>query len=331
VYGDWLLEQGEPLGELVSVQAALAKQKRKNPELLAREKALLAAQERTLGRFRAFDHTWSFGFLESIVLGGVTTELYASLVGLVAARFLRELDVHLDGGDGERVPEILLAHGLPPALRKLALVSAAPRATRLGSLQPLWPELARIKELTVQAGAVDLGAIALPAATTVAIATLGTGGAVAALAAAEWDAVESLSLDLFDPAAPGGAPLTIPVLRPLLDRLPRLPALRHLGLSQHDAGDGVVEALLRSNVLPRLTSLDLSASGISDVGARAILERADAFAHLDSLDLRENDLSAGAANALERTLGLAVDVGEQGERGADDEDDDDDDDDDEDD
>jgi hypothetical protein len=62
--------------------------------------------------------------------------------------------------------------------------------------------------------------------------------------------------------------------------------------------------------LPRLTHLDLSHGTLGDAGAQVLLDHADAFRHLASLDLRTNYLSPAACDALAR-LGPRVDTSDQ--------------------
>src|SRR5262249_7955627 len=99
VYGDWLLEQGDPRGEFVAVQAQRTK-KPKDAALKKRERALLSAHEAEwLGPFAEADHTWAFGFLESFTLSDPTRERYRALLVLGAVRFLRELYVEISRYD----------------------------------------------------------------------------------------------------------------------------------------------------------------------------------------------------------------------------------------
>ncbi len=85
-------------------------------------------------------------------------------------------------------------------------------------------------------------------------------------------------------------------------------------MTEHEAGDELLEALVTTGLLQQLTSLDLSRTEVSDHGARFILENASAFERLESLNLAENDLSAATCAALERQFELVVDVEEQGAR-----------------
>jgi uncharacterized protein (TIGR02996 family) len=318
VYGDWLLEAGEPLGELVTVQAMRARTP-KDRALAKREAELLRAAEKGLGELAEWEHTWAFGFLESLIVPNPTAASYVAMLERTAVRFLRELDLDLAADDDEAELTALFAaiveHGVPPALRKLALLgdSVWSRDAGIGDVSVLYPRLASIRELTLRAPHVTLGAICLPMLETFLLSTTPTDQTLSSLASAHWPKLESLSLGFRDAPPPGSSQvdaLGISTLQPLLDRLP---PLKHLGLSDHAIGDDVVSALLASKVLAGLTSLDLSRTAMTDEGAKRMLARPEAFEHLESIDLRTNELSAKTCRALEKALS-SVDTEEQGER-----------------
>ncbi len=312
VYGDWLMEQGDPLGELVSVQSARIKNPR-NVELKKREKELLRVAEKTaLGAFADCEHTWGFGFLESVMLTDPSRERYAALLALVAARFLRELDITMVTYEEENARatlDAIVELGLPPALRKLALLNDYGVAGDLGDVSLLYPRLGRIKELTLQSAQVELGRVELPLLETFALSAMPHPALFRSLAGARWPKLRSLSLGFGDAAQMISADDLRLALTNLRD-------LRHLGVADHHLGNEVVAALVEGAVpcLAGLTSLDLSRTGMTDQGALGLVSAARAFAHLESIDLRQNDISAAACKQLERAFGIAVDVEEQGER-----------------
>lgn len=315
VYGDWLLEQGDPLGDLVAVQAALAKAKgRGTAALKKQEKALLAAHTRSLGAFAELDHTWSFGFLEGITLGHPTRARYRELRELVAARFLRELDIELfepwdAANTNHEMIEMLAELGVPPTLRKLAFLDDDddPRAA-LGDVSVLWPVLARVRELTVRAASLSLGRIDLPALETFSLTTRVEAGILDSIVDAAWPKLRSLSLSF---AGADAATLDVDAVAKVIESTE---PLEHLGLADHFVGDDVVDAIATWKHLPALKSLDLSRTALTDDGARKLLEWRPSFEHLESIDLRENELGSTACKALENAFELAVDVDAQGER-----------------
>lgn len=324
VYGDWLLEHGDPLGELVSVQARLAKleqragnAKEKNA-LRRRVKALLADAESRLGPLGRYEHTWSLGFLESLVVPNPSTEQYEAILAAPAARFLRELDIEeipSTAGIGTRIIAAIARLGVPRALRKLALSQKRPAFDRFGSIPPAtWDALANLTELTIAAGVIVPGAIALPNLETLSLTTPLTDEVLAALEAAEWPHLRAAHLDAVDGELRSPTAVTASRLAPLFARWVKQGSLRHLAVTEHDAGDQLVDALFRSGLVHELTTLDLSRTRLTDAGARTLLTHAADLAHLESMNLSENELSAATSRALETTFDLVVDVEEQGTR-----------------
>jgi len=335
VYGDWLLEMEEPLGELVSVQAALAKittDEEQASVLRQREVALLAENEKKwIGHFKRYEHTWSFGFLESIKLDEPDRGDCIDVLELVAARFLRELEIELLGHrafENGEVVSALAEVGLPPILRKLTLQprSANARAVDIGSMRALWPRLARLKELTVRAGNITFGAIDLPMVEKVTFTTNPTAEALNAFARASWPKLTDLTIEFTeqDQAYRQGQPFDAALFEPFLvalgsrrpdkdDVVQQVP-LQRFAFTGHFSGDALVELLGTTDLLasPALTSLDLSRTGITDVGAQTILNALQRWKRLTKLDLRENFMTAAFVDTLKKELGEdRVDVSEQ--------------------
>ena len=74
--------------------------------------------------------------------------------------------------------------------------------------------------------------------------------------------------------------------------------MKHLALANSSLADQIATLLVRSRILPRLETLDLSRGTLSDDGAQAILAHWDAFANLKSLDLSHAYVSSAVADAL---------------------------------
>jgi hypothetical protein len=113
---------------------------------------------------------------------------------------------------------------------------------------------------------------------------------MAELRAARWPRLEELDLWFGDPEY--GGDCTLDDVLPLLDGRVALPALRRLGLRNAAFADELCEPLLRSPLLPQLTTLDLSLGVLSDDGAAILARGADRLAHLERLVVRENCLTA---------------------------------------
>jgi uncharacterized protein (TIGR02996 family) len=337
VYGDWLLEHGDPDGELVTVQLAL-EEAPSNAVLRLREAELVVAREEQLHRLYCYavgrtlqDLVWRRGVLYAAAIGGDAYSddnafAYRELAGDPVARFLRELTVRpatiMHGeptpGDGALVDAIAAA-GAPRALRRLAFdpLDFQLSWTRLTDLSPIYPHLPRLEELAICAGDLTLGRVELPALRSLEIVTGGLRRHVLDdIAAASWPRLESLVLYLGTEGY--GGECTVSDLTALLDGAILPPGVTTLGLCNCEFADELAEALARSRILPRLRRLDLSRGTLGDAGARVILDHADAFRHLAELDLYGNYLTAETTAELAR-LGPAVDtsgqqVPEDGER-----------------
>ncbi len=325
VYGDWLLEQGESLGDLVSVQAALAKRPKTaklKAELQKKEKALLARHTESLGEFAVYEHTWKYGFLEGVTIENPTPQLYEELCQLVAARFLRELDIELlmNATKNALVLGAIARLGLPKALRKLALMSIydAMQWADAGDISIIYPRLDRVRELVVRAQRLTLGTIDLPALESLDVTLSAEDGRDQSV---EAGIVQSVTTWLTQKRPPALKRLSLAFGVFRAESLPwtrlaplalALPPLEHLGLTEHSVGDDLVRALLDWKHLPRCTSLDLSSTDMTNAGAKLILENEARFSHLENLSLGGNALTTKTCKALEKAFDIAVDVESQG-------------------
>jgi uncharacterized protein (TIGR02996 family) len=144
VYADWLQERGEPRGELIVVQRALAAAPR-DPTLRAREAALFEAHgDRLLGLLAlvAGDARvdWHCGFVRAIELGGwlaaASPEDLSALLAHASLQFIHRLT----GTVGEDTVLAPLAEHAPRTLRWLELSGDVDQLhalrARLGRLPP---------------------------------------------------------------------------------------------------------------------------------------------------------------------------------------------------
>lgn len=330
VYADWLLEHGEPDGELVAVQLALEDAPRE-AALLARERELLPAREEQLGGLYSYAvkgslcrPVWRRGLLYAITMDAdaYSTDnafIYRELVAAPIARFLRELSVTpatAIGGrhtpDDAAIVDAIAALGVPAALRRLAFdpLDFQLSWTRLTDLSPIYPHLARLEELAIQAGDVTLGRIDLPSLRSLEIVTGGLRRHVLeSISAASWPRLERLVLYLGTERY--GGDCTLADLAAILDGAVLPAGLRTLGLCNCELAGELAASLARSRILPRLAHLDLSHGTLDDAGARAILDHADAFRHLATLDLRNNYLTAATLGLLARLGPLVETSGQQ--------------------
>ena len=334
VYGDWLQSKGDPRGELVVVQAALAKEP--SAELRQQEADILNKHEdawfgEVLARMKTRGHAkiaWRYGFLESVILDGVdsdddASDAYPALMEVAAATFLRELELGIlhpsqPSPSYQKVIDKMVERGVPKALRRLAFDIGDYQIswTALGDLSKLYSQLRSLEELSIKVGSMTLGAIELPMLRSLEIVTGGfSKDNMASVARASWPALERLKLSFGDPNYGGDCAITD--VEPILSGR-TLPKVTVLGLTNATFEDDIALAIAHSKILRQLRVLDLSQGTMTDSGARVILERINAFRHLERLVLSENYISEETCAALESAFGERVVLGEQGESDDDD-------------
>jgi uncharacterized protein (TIGR02996 family) len=84
------------------------------------------------------------------------------------------------------------------------------------------------------------------------------------------------------------------------------PEMTHLGLRNTELADDLARLLPKSPLAPRLLALDLSLGTLTDDGARALSEHAGAFSRLKKLDVHRSYLSKAAIAALKRAFSCDV-------------------------
>jgi len=89
-----------------------------------------------------------------------------------------------------------------------------------------------------------------------------------------------------------------------------LPRLAHLGLTNLDFTDALIEPLAHARVLPQLEELDLKMGTLSDDGARFFYRYQKAFAHLQRIDVDDNFLTRDGIKLL-RSTSLPFHFGDQ--------------------
>ena len=327
VYADWLAEQNDPRGELITVSVALDKDPA-NTELAERAKALHAAHdEEWLGeaKHEQIALTWKYGFIDSALLGGAggyddtpdvkLGELYAKLAPLPSAALLRDLTFGAFGDDdGEPRWDTawLVDHGVAPSLRRLAFDKGGYwdiSWTHLDPMPPVYPLVPNLETLYIKMGHMSFGQIELPSLRDFEVYTGGFSDEnMESVIVARWPQLERLILRFGNSEDYGGTCELSHVL-PLLAST-GTPKLRHLGLANAAFTDDVIEPLAKSPLLRQLATLDLSLGMMTDAGAQALARHADAFAHLTSIDLGENYLSSDGIGAVKSAL-PAVSAAEQ--------------------
>jgi uncharacterized protein (TIGR02996 family) len=272
VYADWLIERGDPRGELINVQCDLALLAPEDPRVSAlqlRERRLLK-EHKTKWTHGLRGLEFRRGFVESI--GNMKVET------MLASRGLFEIEpvtaVSIQTRDRKQIP--LLAAFEP--LRRIRDLTMMIPTLRGPGLQAL----------------VDGGRIAGLRALRLYRCGVGRKG-IAALAAAGLERLEVLAIAADDLGAKG--------YEALAKAAGRFPALRELELSGTGlAGDGI-RLLARSPIFPRLRRLAIENDPIGDAGAREIAESAK---ELRELRLSITSIGDDGVRALAGSPGLAA-------------------------
>lgn len=304
---------------MIAVQLAL-EDRPKHPALLLRETELLDEHRHEwLGRNagigllgRELRVEWKRGFFRSVEMHteyeSSCSFAYETAVALPCMALVEDLAVGVGcsyngrGNDEVDILKALAAHPLP-MVRSIALSSFDHELswTHVGDIS-----LARLEqfpsltELSIMAGRMTLGAIALPRLRRLSLVSGGMRAHVlASIAAASWPVLDEL--EVYFGTEDYGGTCSLADAEPVLDGAV-VPAVTQLGLRNAMFGDQLAAAVARSKILPRLRRLDLSLGTIGAAGARAILDAADRFAHLDRLALDDNYLPPELAAELVQRL-----------------------------
>lgn len=324
VYADWLQEQGDPRGELMSLQ--LATEAKRDAKITKAAVALIESKaDYFLGpladhtkTYDGRDHdafTWRFGFIHSAQLShnqytnkdfeGSMAEVLETLLRHPSGRFVTELVFGFNNDPNENSLDDLigiLAKQAPATIRKLHFGDFEyPDDTEMswyhvGNLAKLWKAVPQLRSLIVQGGEFEVGTIELPEVVRAEFRTGGLSAAAAkAIAKATWPRIEHLAVWYGDKNYGGTAKVADAAA--LLDRTD-LVGLTSLGIVNTSFTDELCGVLPASKLLPQLTRLDLSMGIMTDDGARLLAAHKDAFKHLAELDVSHNYLTKAGVTAL---------------------------------
>lgn len=327
VYADWLTERGDPRGELTSLALAVERDGLVRARAEAVHAAMLLQEHAATwlgplaGEQPHFEVEWHRGWITRVALGttawGERVEmpelaaLYGQLRARPAAALLRTLDCR-DFVDDDLEPrwdgylQALAAHGVPASLWRLRLGRGEAWDlcdTYLDDLEPVCRLAPQLRELSLELGNMNLGAIALPELRAFEVRTGGfTKENLGAVIDARWPKLERLALCFGD----YGGNCTAGDVARLLAQTPP-PGLVELGLANARFTDELVPLLARSAVLRQLRSLDLSLGTFSDAGVAELVRHADAFRGLARLDVSETCVTAQGVGLLRGVVREVVD------------------------
>lgn len=331
VLADWLQQQGDPRGELMSLQLA-GKEEEAVALLATHEDYFLGPlaehklvydeggsnnvsslrtpeQEQAWQQIHTQAFRWRNGFIHFLRLSHDEDQLPKELDGTLAeildqvldhpsGRFIVEIAFHGNGSlsDDNLQPLIdKLAEKAPATLRKLTLGDNIDQISwhHVGTLAPLWSSVSHLKTLEIETGELEVGEPGQMNAPALERAVFVTGGmsplCARGIATAQIPAIQHLEIYYGDPNYGGNA--TIDDVKPLLDR-GDLTKLRYLGLKNSMFANEIARLVGNAKVLENLETLDLSLGTMTDEGAKLLADSAAGLAHLKTLNLERNFLTA---------------------------------------
>ncbi len=334
VYADWLQAQGDPRGELIALH--LHHKDKAAKALLQKHTAYFLGSLVEDQRCRdGYDwekdvekdaFKWRHGFIHAARLShdnnsdedwqGEMSEVLERLLAHPSGRFLAELTLMYNGDatSDSNLQSILdvLTKRPRPTLRKLVIGDNVDQISwyEVGNLGKIWKALPNLTTFEVEAGVFTLGTIEAASLSRAIFKTGGLGKA-SAKAIAKIVAPKLEHLEVYFGDDNYGGDSTAKDIAPLLARTD-LPKLTHLGLQNAVFADELCKMLPSSKLLPQLATLSLSMGTLSDAGAQTLAANAEAFAHLEVLDLGENYLSKDGQKLVKK-LAKTVIVKEQKE------------------
>lgn len=296
VYGDWLQAQGDPRGELVSVQAALASTRdtKRFMELKQIENRLLAkVTEQLATNGKAVNLSWRFGFVHQLELLDESLSM-KTLLQHPALRFVQGVRLAVPVDDQSPILEELIA-ARPPLLNRLELYRGA--FHNLRAFQKTFPALEHLIVDRIAAEVFDPSVmLAWTELRTLEVTTITSEALATTLRAAPWKKLRRAFLRVH-PTAERTA--VIDDLAPVL----ALPELKHIGVTM--SVDGVMRAISARQNLSTLQELTLF-DFCTDVRLAPLLQRKEALRGL-KLVIHDGEISQETERNLRKAVkGLAL-------------------------
>jgi uncharacterized protein (TIGR02996 family) len=316
VYADWMLEHEQPWGEMI----ALACNGKPWPQRHELTKQLL-------GELDNSSIEWRFGTIDKVSLCPESeddetrmVQALARILAHPAGRFVRELELGLppnDDGDCsfDSVLKVLAKSGLLPLLRVVDMTPEAEHMDqeswrRIGDIRCLWKNAPSLRELRMRGSEgsgdgtpIKMGDIVAPRLEKFIYISSGLNKSVPiALGTATLPELEHL--ELYFGSDDYGNNCKLSSLAGILEGK-GLPRLTYLGLENSEWETNLIEALAKAPVVKRLKTLDLSKGTLFRDGAAALIARADAFRHLEKLDLSDNYLEDEQCAAIKTAIPCA--------------------------
>lgn len=321
VYADWLQANGNPWGELISVQHAL-ETKPKDKPLRAKEKALLATLPLTPTDLGAV--TWRRGVIDTLHVFNERDwmdeahDVFATLqpvLELPMADGLRELRTGVIRWDHntEDVPAVLAAAAkrpFAPRLERLVLGDIPDNVDMdhhvIGDVRALSKQFPNLTFLKLHSGAAswsgphnfDFGPLSLASLETLIIETCSMS--TKRLAQVLKSSLPKLTtLELWFGSTEYGADVKVKHLNALLDGA-LFPKVTDLGLRNAEFTNELAAALAGSRIAKRLVRLDLSMGVLDATGVKSLVAGAKSFPKLKTLVVSKSHLTPADVKALKQ-------------------------------
>lgn len=327
VFADWLQQQGDPRGELMSLQLAgkdadaealLAKHEDYFLGPLAAHKEVYdeggsnstsslrtPEQEAEWQQIHRQAFRWKNGFIHYVRLShdeyqdgggfdGRIVDILDQALDHPSGRYVVELAFQSNGDPNEsNLQDVIdkLAEKAPPTTRKITFGDNIDQISwhHTGNIGPIWARVPNLQTLEIETGELEVGEMVAPALERAIFITGGlTPSCARGIATAQMPNIQHLEIYYGDPNYGGDA--TIEDVQPLLERAD-LTKLRYLGLKNSMFANDIARLVGNAKVIRTLETLDLSLGTMTDEGAKSLAETASSFAHLQTLDLRRNFLT----------------------------------------
>ncbi|HEU0036168.1 MAG TPA: WGR domain-containing protein [Kofleriaceae bacterium] len=326
VFGDWLQEQGDPRGELISLQLAykdkqakaliekhadyflgpLAENQQVHDEGWNNSRSHLRtpAQEKEWQKVHREAFLWRNGFIHRVRLShdeysdesfeGETVDILEQVLSHPSGRYVVEFAFMSNGDPNENDLQDLidlLGKKAPPTVRKLTFGDNVDQISwhHTGNLGKLWKGVPKLRVLELETGEFEVGKMVAPELERAVFITGGLSKSCGKnIATATMPKIKHL--EIYYGTNRYGGQCSIKEVKPLLDRSD-LKQLEYLGLKNSEFANDIARALAGAKVLKTVNTLDLSLGTMTDEGAKALVAAKDSLAHLECLDLTRNYLS----------------------------------------
>ena len=350
VFADWLQQQGDPRGELMSLQ--LSGKEEAAEALLAEHEAYFLGplaehklvydeggsnsvsslrtpeQEEAWQQIHTQAFRWRNGFIHFLRLShdedqepkkleSTLTEILGQVLDHPSGRYIVEVAFHGNGNlnDDNLQPLIdKLAEKAPPTIRKLTLGDNIDQISwhHVGSLAGLWPSVPHLKTLEIETGELEVGEPGQLNAPALERAVFVTGGMSPSCARgiATAQIPNIQHLEIYYGDPNYGGNATVDDVTPLLDRSD-LTKLRYLGLKNSMFANEIARLVGNAKVIKGLETLDLSLGAMTDEGAKFLAESAAGLAHLKTLNLTRNFLTSAGIELVKNLCPTVLTDGQE--------------------